>query len=359
MTAPTIYRGLALTFAIAVVARVVHALPFAPFTLDGRHPIDAMLIAIVIGLLIRNTIGLGRGTPLGIRFSVKKVLPFAIVLMGAKLDFFDILRISTAGLFISVASVGVALGLTVWLCRKTKVGTKLGLLIGVGTAICGGTAIAVTAPVIEADDDDTAFAVTAITLFGLIAIVAFPLIGTLLALSETELGMWCGVAIHATPQVMAAAYSYGETAGDVAVIVKLVRVLLLAPLVVAIGAWYAREKRKKEQAHVVEPTPLSRLFPPFIIGFLALALVNTLALLPSFTVHLSDSMMWKAQSFPLSTGKVATASSTFLITMAMAGIGLGVHLKKLAKIGPKALYVGLFASVVVMLFGLAAVKTAL
>jgi uncharacterized integral membrane protein (TIGR00698 family) len=358
MAQSSLYPGLLLTFIIAVAARVVHALPFAPFTIGDRHPVDAMIVAIVIGIVVRNTIGLGTQTPNGIRFSVKKVLPFAIVLMGAKLDFFDILRISGKGLVISVASVVVALSLTIWLCRKTNVGMKLGILIGVGTAICGGTAIAVVAPVIEADDDDTAFAVTAITLFGLLAIVVFPLIGTALSMSQTEFGMWAGVSIHATPQVMAAGFSYGNEAGDVAVIVKLVRVLLLAPLVVAIGAWYAREKRKQQQAHVTSPTSLTKLFPPFILGFLVLAFANTLNVLPDFTVHLRDSILWPKQSVPLSMAKAATGCSSFLINIAMAGIGLGVHLKKLAKIGPKALYVGLFAAIVLSVFCLTALRLA-
>jgi uncharacterized integral membrane protein (TIGR00698 family) len=227
--AATLLPGLALTTLLAVAAVALRHLPFAPFTVDGRHPVDAMILAIVLGILLRNVIGIGVRSAEGVKFSVKKVLPFAIVLMGAKLDFWSVMRVSGQALVISLTCVTAALALTIYLCRRVGVGQKLGLLISIGTAICGGTAIAVAAPVIEADDNDTAFAITTITLFGLIAIFVFPPLGYVLGMTENEFGVWAGMAIHATPQVMAAGFAYGPTAGDVATIVKLVRVLLLAP----------------------------------------------------------------------------------------------------------------------------------
>jgi uncharacterized integral membrane protein (TIGR00698 family) len=248
--------------------------------------------------------------------------------------------------------VTVALVLTVWLCTKANVTRRLGLLIGVGTAICGGTAIAVTAPVVEADDTETAFAVTTITLFGLVCIPVFPLIGGLLDLSQTEFGVWAGTAIHATPQVMAAAFAYGGDAGETAVIVKLVRVLLLAPVLVVIGAMYAREKRKRQEAHVAPAAKFTTLFPPFILGFLALALAKTLHLLPDFTFHLEDSFLWQAGSVDMSMSQLVTKTSSFLITVAMAGVGLGVHLRGLAKVGLRPFYVGMFAAVILAVFSL-------
>jgi uncharacterized integral membrane protein (TIGR00698 family) len=220
------------------------------------------------------------------------------------------------------------------------------LLIGIGTAICGGTAIAVAAPVIEADDDETAFAVTTITLLGLVSIVAFPLIGAAMGLTQVEFGVWAGTSIHATAQVMAAAFAYGTEAGDTAVVVKLVRVLLLAPLVVILGAWYAREKRRRQQAHVTVRAGLTTLFPPFAFGFVALALANTLGLLPDLTVHLNRTFAWSAESFEVPMSSLVATLSSFLITVAMAGVGLGVHLRGLANVGLTALYVGLFSAVV-------------
>lgn len=348
--------GLLLATAIAAAAVWVSTLPFAPFTIDDRHPVDTILVAIAIGIAIRNLAPLPDWFRPGVRYAVKKVLPFAIVLMGAKLDFFDVLRVSGDALVVNLLCVTTALGFTVWLCRYFGVSRRLGLLIGVGTAICGGTAIAVTAPVVEAEDNETAFAITTITLFGLLSIIAFPLIGTALALSQSEFGVWAGTAIHATPQVMAAAFAYGSEAGDVAVIVKLVRVLLLAPVVVVIGAIYAREKRRREQAHVVPRARLTTLFPPFILGFVALAVAKSMRLLPDFTFHLQRSVLWEAGSVDMSMSQLVTGASSFLIAVSMAGVGLGVHLRGLAQIGMRALYVGLASAVMLAAFALLAIR---
>ena len=353
---PNIVPGLILTAVIATVAFLIQNLPFAPFTIDGRHPVDALLIAIVLGVLVRNVLAVRAEVKPGIQYSVKKVLPFAIILMGAKLDFSYVIAVSTQALFISILCVVVALALTLWLCNRVGVGRKLGLLVGIGTAICGGTAIAVAAPAIEADDNDTAFAITTITIFGLIAIFAFPVLGHLFEMSQNDFGIWAGISIQATPQVMAAGFAYGEEAGEVAVIVKLVRVLLLAPLMIILGAWYAREKRRQEQAYVAQRTRWTTLFPPFILGFLALAVANTMHLLPNFTLHFQESAFWAAGDVPLSMAKAVTGSSLFLVTMAMAGVGLGVHLRTLRKVGLKALYVGMFSALVLSVFGFGMVK---
>lgn len=353
--------GLALSFAIAVAAYEVHQLPFAPFSLGdpARHPIDAMLIAIVIGMLVRNTVGLSARFAPGVKYSVTAVMAFGIVLMGAKLDFFDVIRTSGTALIISVVCVAAALSITVWLCRRLGVGKKLGLLIGVGTAICGGTAIAVVAPVIEADESETAFAIATVTLFGMAAVFVLPLLGGALGLSQLEFGVWAGTSVHATPQVIATGFAYGPEAGDTATIVKLVRVLLLAPVVIGLGLWHARAKRRRQIAHVTKLGSLRALVPPFILGFVGLALANTLRLLPDFTLHLKESFAWHAQELPVSLAKLATWLSTFVLTMAMAAVGLGVHLRGLATAGLGALYVGLASSVILAAFSFALLQLVL
>jgi len=347
-TARSIVLGLLLTAAIAIGAYELHQAPIPPFSIGtpARHPIDAMLIAIVIGMLIRNTVGLSGRFTAGVRFSVLSLMPLGIVLMGAKLNFFDVIRTSGTALIISVICVVLALALTVWLCRRIRVGPKLGILIAVGTAICGGTAVAVAAPVIEADDHDTAFAIATVTLFGMLAVFAFPLLGEAIGMTQVEFGVWAGTSVHATPQVVATGFAYGPQAGDVATIVKLVRVLLLAPVVVGLGIWYARDKRRRQIAHVTKLGKLSTLFPPFIAGFILLALANTLHLLPDFTLHLRDSFAWQAGDVHVVLAKVVTWLSTFLLTIAMAGVGLGVDLRAFKVVGMKPLYVGALASVV-------------
>lgn len=346
--ARSLVLGLALTTAIAIGAYELHQAPLPPFSIGtpARHPIDAMLIAIVIGMLIRNTVGLSGRFTAGVRFAVLSLMPLGIVLMGAKLNFFDVIRTSGTALIISVICVVLALAITIWLCRRIAVGKKLGILIAVGTAICGGTAVAVAAPVIEADDHDTAFAIAVVTFFGMLAVFAFPLLGEALGMTQVEFGVWAGTSVHATPQVVATGFAYGPQAGDVATIVKLVRVLLLAPVVVGLGVWYARDKRRRQIAHVTKLGNWTTLFPPFIAGFIVLALANTLHLLPNFTLHLEASFAWPAGDVHVVLAKVVTWLSTFLLTIAMAGVGLGVDLRAFKVVGMKPLYVGFVAAIV-------------
>ncbi|MBA3819182.1 MAG: putative sulfate exporter family transporter [Deltaproteobacteria bacterium] len=356
-----IFFGLVLTTAIAVVAYQLHQLPVAPFSIGtpARHPIDAMLIAIVIGLILRNTLRLPPVLGPGIKYAVLSIMPLGIVLMGAKLDFFDVVRTSGTALIISVLCVAAALTLTILICRRVGVGQKLGLLIAVGTAICGGTAIAVAAPVIEAEDNETAFAIATVTLFGMIAVFVLPLLGTAFGMSQLEFGVWAGTSVHATPQVVATGFAYGPQAGDIATIVKLVRVLLLAPVVVGLGVWYGRSKRRRQIAHVTKAATLRTLFPPFILGFVLLALANTLNVLPDFTLHLENSPLWQAQDLRVVLAKVVTWVSTFLLTIAMAGVGLGVDLRGLRTVGMKSLYVGLASSLILAAFSYALLSAVL
>lgn len=333
--------GLLLCLAIAIGAQYASGV---------SKLLDAMLVAIVLGVLVRNTIGLAPRFVPGVKKAVLLLMPVGIVLMGARLNFFDVARTSATALAISVVCVAVALALTIALCRRVGVGEKLGILIGIGTAICGGTAIAVAAPVLEADDHDTAFAVTTVTVFGLVATFVLPLLGAALEMSAIEFGVWAGTSIHQTPQVVAAGYAYGEVAGDTATIVKLVRVLLLAPVIVGLAMWYARRKRAAQIAHVTKVGKLSTLFPPFIFGFVVVALAATLHLLPNFTLHLEESFLWAAQDVRVVLPKAVTALSTFVLTIAMAGVGLGVDLRALAKIGLRGLYVGLASAVVLAVF---------
>jgi len=354
-TRSSAWPGLLLTAAIAWLALEIQTLPFAPFSIGEpvRHPIDAMLIAIALGMLVRNVLALPARCAPGVQFSVVKLLPFAIVLLGAKLDFFDVMRTSGTALALSVVCVVVALAFTIWLCRRSGVTQKLGILIGIGTAICGGTAIAVAAPIIEADDRETAFAITTITLLGLISVLVFPLLGAALGMSQPEFGVWAGTSIHATPQVVAAGFAYGPEAGEIATIVKLVRVLLLAPVVIGLAGWYGRAKRRRLEAHVTRVGNWAALFPPFIFGFLLVALANSLHLLPDFTLHLQDSPLWRAQELPVSLEKLALELSNTLITVSMAGVGLGVQLRGLAQVGLKALYIGAAATAVLAAFSFA------
>ena len=337
----SVFYGLTLCLAIAIAAHYASGV---------SKLLDAMLVAIVLGVIVRNVVGLAPRFVPGVKKAVLLLMPVGIVLMGARLNFFDVVRTSATALVISFLCVVVALALTIYLCRRVGVGQKLGILIGIGTAICGGTAIAVSAPVIEADDGDTAFAITTVTIFGLVATFVLPLLGTAFAMTELEFGVWAGTAVHQTPQVVATGFAYGPIAGDVATIVKLVRVLLLAPVVVGLAIWYGRKKRSQQIAHVTKFGKLTTLFPPFILGFVIVALAATLHLLPNFTLHLEESFLWAAQDVRVVLPKAVTILSTFVLTIAMAGVGLGVDLRAIAKIGVRGLYVGLASALILAVF---------
>src|SRR5205085_2558993 len=181
----------------------------------------------------------------------------------------------------------VALLLLLGLTRLLRLPAKLGVLLGVGTAICGGTAIVATAPVIEAEEKDVVFSVATVTLLGLIAMFLLPIAGHFLQLNSRAFGVWAGLAIHQTPQVVAAGFAYSPEAGQMATIVKLARVCLLAPVVFLIGIIYARKKLKHTGIEQRKKVNYLHLFPMFILGFVGLALLKTMGLLPDLTVHLA------------------------------------------------------------------------
>ncbi len=350
--------GLLLTVAVALLALQIQRLPFPPFTIEAArpHPIDAILIAILLGMLLKNLAPLPPRLLAGARFATEKLLPLGIILLGARLDFFQVLQVSAHSLLISLFCVAVALALTYWLCQRAGVSRRLGFLIGVGTAICGGTAIVVMAPVIEAEEKDTALAVATVTLFGVAAIFVLPMLGGLLAMTQSEFGVWAGIAVQATPQVLAAGFSYGNEAGEVSTIVKLVRVLMLAPLTIGATIFYARRQRARHQNYVNKRPAWHSLIPPFIIGFLLMALANSFQLLPAFTLPLGDTIMWSGKEQWIGLQELLGRLASFFILVAMAGIGFGIDMQALRKTGLKPLYLGFAAAIILTGFSLLLIR---
>ena len=224
-TLKILWRGLTLCLLVSGCAHLLAHAPFPPFDWNGSHPVDPLALAILIGMLIRSTLpNVGYWGTNGFKYATRVLLPLAIVFLGFKLNLFYIFKLSGHSLGLSVACVFLALFGTYWLCCRFGVSRPLGLLIASGTAICGGTAIAVIAPVIQSKDEESAFALSSVTLFGLVCVVLFPLFGSIFHLSQYDFGVWSGIAVHATAQVIATAQSYGTEAGEVALVVKLTRV---------------------------------------------------------------------------------------------------------------------------------------
>src|ERR1043166_1466304 len=346
--------GVLLALGVTLAAIWLAELPFPPFTLPGnRHPIEPVMLAIVLGMALSNAWALPKRFQPGIKFSVKKLLPLGIVLLGARLDFSEMLKVGAEGLILSVLETVVALALLLALTRFLKLPGKLGTLLGVGTAICGGTAIVATAPVIEAEEKDVVFSVATVTLLGLIAMFTLPILGHVLELSSKAFDVSAGLAIHQTPQVVAAGFAYSPAglpyspeAGQTATIVKLARVCLLAPVVFSIGLLYARRKAKETGVGERKKINYLHLFPMFVVGFLAMALLKTLGLLPDLTVHVTQGAL-NAGDHHLSLAGLAEQISKLCITISMAGVGMETKFAAMKQTGLKPFGASLIAVLVV------------
>lgn len=342
-TSPIAY-GLALTLVLTFVAMWLSEIKVWPFTLkDGRHPIEPVMMAIIFGMILSNIWRLPKSCSPGIKFSVKKLLPLGIIFLGARLDFTSILKVGAASVGLSVVETVVAFLLLLWLSKQLRLPRKLGLLLGVGTAICGGTAIVATAPVIEADEKDVVFGVATVTLLGLIWMFALPVLGEALHLTQKAFGVWAGLSIHQTPQVIAAGFAYGDAAGGTATVVKLARVCLLAPVVFVVGWLHARGEAIDGGMAVRKNINYAKLFPMFVFGFLAMAFLRTIGWLPELSF--SDPKFFGAGHVGLE--KVCDQISKFCITISMAGVGLETTFHSMRQTGAKPFLASLAAALVI------------
>ena len=349
LTTPSPLIGLLLCFGVTLSAHGLAHAPFPPFSLENKsHPVDPLALAIVIGILIRQFFPLcAEYGKTGFCYAVRVLLPLAIVFLGLKLNLHSILTLSTQSLSLSVACVLLTLVITYGLCIWWGVNQKLALLVATGTAICGGTAIAVIAPVIYARDEESAFALSAVTFCGLVCVFIFPPLGYFFQLSQNEFGVWAGISVHATAQVIATTQIYGPQASEVALVVKLTRVLFLAPLLIGFRFLYTPSASletnplKQNSTSTVSTfkmwTLITKLFPPFILGFLFCAALNTYQVIP-------ETLQWGTWSLhPLKWGK---SCSYFLLLMGMSGVGLQVDFERFKNIGWTPLLAGGGASLV-------------
>jgi uncharacterized integral membrane protein (TIGR00698 family) len=293
---------------------------------DGRtHWLNGVIIAIVAGAVLGNMLpGIRSALKPGIDFALKKLLRVVIILMG--LQFSLAAAVKTGGQALAVILVSVLLGLTVAYAigRAFGLNRKLALLIGAGTSICGATAIATVAPILDAEDQDVALSIATVFLFNTMALLVYPVIGSAIGLTDQAFGTWVGTAVHDTSAVLATGFAYSEQAGLVGTVVKLTRTIMIVPLAAAFAIGAAYQGAKKTGAAGV-----LKGFPWFILGFLALSVVNTLGF---------------ASPEMLTFGKTA---SKLLVAIVMASVGLSLDFAKLKVTGFRFLYTGFAASAVV------------
>jgi len=299
-----------------------------------KNPVEKALVAIVIGIALRNLKLLPKVVDPGIK-AYKEPLILGIVLYGVKLNFGQIAAQNPEGLLIKlfiaiVIIMAVSFTAIYVLGRAFKLPKKLSILLGVGTTICGGSAIAITSPLIEAEEQETSYAVTTIALWGLLAIIVYPLVAQAFSgVTDLGFGVFAGTAIHATPQVVGAGHIFSSEAGNIATGVKLIRNCFMVPLAMAVAIWYASTKGGDGEKQEGKKLNWMKAFPWFLFGFFVMAYLGSAGY---FT--------------PMGAKKLGKAGS-FLILMGMGGIGMSTRLDSFKGIGIKPFVVGLIGAFIV------------
>lgn len=313
--------GMALAFIIALAA----------YFLGRLIPvIGGPVLGITFGILTATLFKLPDSIWKGTKFTSKTVLQLAIILLGFEMSLTSVIQVGQQSILIIVITLSASF-LTAYLVgRQLQIHKKLAVLIGVGTAICGGSAIAAAAPAIDAEDQDVSFAISTIFLFNIVAVFLFPFVGHLLHMTDSGFGMWAGTAINDTSSVVAAGYSYSNAAGNFATIVKLTRSLMIVPITLALALIYARSG-----SNTGGNFSFVKVFPWFVVGFLAAAVLNSVGIIPA----------------GIAAGLAKTGK--FLIIMAMSAIGLNTNLKSFKKTGPRAILLGASTWLAVLLTSLA------
>lgn len=297
------------------------------------HLIGASVIALFIGMIINQIYKPSELVQTGLKFTSKKVLKFAIILLGASLSIGTILSVGRLSLMVMVFTLLTCFGGGYLIGRMLKLNWKLSNLISAGTGICGGSAIAAISPVIEAKDEDIAYAMSATFLFDMAMIVLFPIMGKALGLSDMAYGLWAGTAVNDTSSVVAAGYAFSESAGDFATMVKLTRTLAIIPTVLVFALINLRIKKQTAEA-VLENSKKVKflsLFPWFIVFFILMAILNSIGFIPEFLSAAFKEI------------------SKFLMVTALAAIGLNTDFFEMKKAGINPMIHGFIVSVLVVI----------
>ena len=286
-----------------------------------------VVITLAIAIVVGNVVRLPRQVDVASTFALKRVLKFAIICLGAGVSLTALQDIGGMAILAIVAGIAAAIVVAIVAGRLVKLDSDSTLLVAVGTAICGASAIAAVAPVLKAKRDDIATALGCIFALNALALVLYPLLGAWLDMDSLEFGTWAGIAVHDTASAVAAGFAFGEDSGQTATVVKLARTLFLIPLLVFLSlAVHARDKTSTGNTSVVKQITSS--FPLFVIGFVLLAAAASLGLLMGAEEYVSE------------VGK-------YLILLVIAAVGLGLKLQRLVSVGPRVAAVGAIASIAV------------
>lgn len=338
----TILPGLLLALVLAVAGQFLS--DFIGVELMGlpKSPISAIMMAILLGILIRNTLSLPERFRPGIRFGLVRVLRFGIVLLGIRLSLAEAGAIGLQSLPVIIGTVSAALLIVTFLARKVGLSGRLGTLIAVGTSVCGATAIVATAPAIGASDDEVSYSVACITLFGVIAMLVYPFAGYWIFSGDAvAAGLFLGTSVHETAQVAGAGLVYQQyytdpEALDVATVTKLVRNLGMLIIIPLMSIIYHRNSAQAGQA-----PKWWTMIPLFVVGFAAMSLLRTIGDSGDKAFGFLEPATWN------SVVDVTKQAAEICLAVAMAAVGLGTSIKGLRSIGLKPLAIGLFSALLV------------
>ena len=322
--------GVVICFAVAGVSVLLEEL--IPGGLLG-----ASIIALFMGTIINSFFHPAWIKP-ALKFTSKKILKAAIILLGASLSVSTIMSVGKMTFFVMIFTFAMCFG-GGYLVRKIfGLNWKLSNLISAGTGICGGSAIAAIAPVIDADDKDIAFAMSSTFLFDMAMIALYPLMGKALGMSDIAYGIWAGTSVNDTASVVASGYAFSEAAGDFATMVKLTRTIAIIPTVL-VFAWIGVRMKKKEMQTSGDGKRVNmmKIIPWFIGGFLLLAIINSIGLIP------------------VAVSGVMKTTSKFLMVTALAAIGLSTSITDFKKAGLKPMFYGITIDTLVTLTALAVI----
>ena len=303
--------GVLLSFGIAAVS----------IFLGGLLPlIGSSVLAIVFGIVLNNSMKLPAAFQEGLSYSGKKLLQYSIIFLGFSMSIGQVSETGISSLRISLITILIAFLAAYLAGRFFKMNRVLTILIGFGTAICGGSAIAAASPILEADEEEIALSISTIFFFNILAVFIFPFLGHLLQMSDAFFGTWAGTAINDTSSVVAAGYTYSPSAGDLATIVKLSRALMIVPACLIFASYrYVKSKQSAQK------TNLKQIFPWFIAWFVLASLVSSLGFLPAAVIPYTKFI------------------SQWLMAMALAAIGAKVSFKQFKQAGAAPLLTGAFA----------------
>lgn len=318
--------GLIFTFLIALAAYFIAYI--FPTAFLGES-----LIALVLGMLLNPLLNRKKDLNSGVDFTSSIILKVGIILAGISLSFTQVVQAGKYALILLVFTFATAFGVAYIVRRIFNIDWKLASLLSVSTAICGGTAVATVGPTIKAKDKDIAYAISATFLFDMITVLLFPLIGQLLGMTDQGYGLWIGTSVNDTSSVVAAGYAFSDSAGALATIVKLTRTLFIVPITLVFAYIYAKKEAKRISSDKTKVN-LVKIFPWFILGFLAMVALRTTGILPENIV------------------KTLSFISKFLMAMALAGVGAKTSLAEIKDIGPIPMIAGIIidSSVVVVAY---------